>query len=47
MDIKDEELREIRELDADSRGRVTIGRKYADQTVKVAVIDFIESEEDN
>lgn len=31
--------KEIKELKADSRGRVNLGTDYADKTVKVAIIE--------
>lgn len=32
---------EIKELRADSRGRVNLGTEYADETVRVAVIETV------
>jgi len=35
---------EIKELSADSRGRVNLGTDYADATVRVAVIEVVDDE---
>lgn len=35
---------EIKELNADSRGRVNLGTDYADSTVRVAVIEVVDDE---
>lgn len=37
---------EIKELKADSRGRINIGTDYADATVRVAVIEVVEDADD-
>jgi len=34
---------EIKSLKADSRGRINIGTKYADEEVRVAVVEVIDS----
>jgi hypothetical protein len=35
---------EIKTLEADHRGRVNLGTDYADETVRVAVIELIKNE---
>jgi hypothetical protein len=40
MDLPDE----IKELKADSRGRINIGTDYADQTVRVAIVEVVDDE---
>jgi len=35
---------EIKELKADHRGRVNLGTEYADKTVRVAVIETIDTD---
>ena len=38
-------MKELKELEADDRGRVHLGAKYADETVRVAVYEVLESDE--
>lgn len=33
---------EIKELQADSRGRINIGTDYKDKTVRVAIVEVVE-----
>ena len=33
---------EIKELKADSRGRVNLGTDYADETVRVAIVETVD-----
>jgi len=33
---------EIKELSADSRGRINIGTDYADATVRVAIVEVVD-----
>ena len=42
MDLPDE----IKELKADSRGRVNLGPDYAGETVRVAIIETVEETEE-
>ena len=36
---------EVKELKADSRGRVNIGTDWADKTVRVAIIEEVDDDE--
>jgi len=38
MDLPDE----IKELQADARGRINIGTDYADATVRVAIVEVVD-----
>jgi len=35
---------EIKELNADSRGRVNLGTDYADKQVRVAIVEVVDEE---
>lgn len=37
--VVDGDVKRITELEADDRGRINLGSDYADETVRVAVID--------
>lgn len=37
---------EIKQLEADHRGRVNLGTEYADETVRVAIIEVVEGDGD-
>jgi len=40
MDLPDE----IKELKADARGRINIGTGYADETVRVAIVEVVDED---
>jgi hypothetical protein len=40
MDLPDE----IKELQADTRGRVNLGTDYADTTVRVAIVEVVDED---
>lgn len=42
--VSDELPDEIKTLEADHRGRVNLGTRYADETVRVAVIEVVDDE---
>ena len=37
---------EIKKLKADSRGRINLGPEYSDKTVRVAVIEEVDADDD-
>lgn len=37
---------EIKQLEADHRGRVNLGTEYADETVRVAIIEVVGDNDD-